>query len=95
MVQLFLWLGRTEGVSLLLLFFVAMPLKYLAGEPQAVRIVGMAHGILFLLYAYMIFHVATEKKWPLKHILWCLVLSCLPFGTFYFEKKYAHLYSPS
>ncbi|HTO03360.1 MAG TPA: DUF3817 domain-containing protein, partial [Opitutus sp.] len=41
------FIGWWEGVSFLVLLGIAMPLKYLAGEPAAVRVVGMAHGILF------------------------------------------------
>lgn len=88
MKNFFLWLGRLEGLSLLLLFFVAMPLKYMMGLPQAVRVVGMAHGLLFVAYIYAAFLLMEEYKWSKKNFALCLVLSSLPFGTFYFEKKF-------
>ena len=47
-------LGNVEGVSYLLLLGVAMPLKYAFGLPLAVKIVGMAHGVLFLAYCALL-----------------------------------------
>ena len=43
-------IGTWEGISYLLLLFVAMPLKYIWGHPEAVRVVGMAHGILWMAF---------------------------------------------
>ncbi len=47
-------MGRIEGVSLLLLLGVAMPLKYLAGQPLAVTVVGSVHGALWVIYMVML-----------------------------------------
>ncbi len=91
MISAFSWLGRIEGTSLLLLFFFAMPLKYLMGQPEAVRWIGMIHGLLFILYVSMAFAVASELKWTKRTLLLCLVLSSVPFGTFYFEHRYLTL----
>ena len=71
-----------EAVSYLVLLGIAMPLKYLAGEPAAVRVVGMAHGVLFLLYVLAVFQAAAEYGWKLKLIAQLLVASLLPFGPF-------------
>ncbi|MBX3020103.1 MAG: DUF3817 domain-containing protein [Bdellovibrionales bacterium] len=84
----FLWLGRFEGISVLILFFVAMPLKYMMGLPEAVRWVGMIHGILFLMYIFTAYSISQEENWPGKKLLMCVLLSSLPFGTFYFESRY-------
>ncbi len=83
----FIQLGRIEGISLLLLLFVAMPLKYMFQEPLLVRIVGMIHGILFLGYALFAFLRSQEDRWSHGKLIACLILSSLPFGTFYFERK--------
>lgn len=83
----FAWIGRLEGVSLLLLLFLAMPVKYLAGEPILVRWIGMAHGLLFLLYVAVAFAMYAEHSWKKRVLLACLVLSSVPFGTFFFERK--------
>lgn len=77
-----------EGVSLLLLFGIAMPLKYFYEMPHATQEIGMAHGVLFLAYCALVIIVAVEKKWSIKVILLSLIASLLPFGTFIADKKY-------
>lgn len=84
----FILLGRIEGTSVLVLFFLAMPLKYFMGIPEAVRWAGSIHGVLFLMYVFLGVMMAREHKWPLKMAITGLILSSLPFGTFYFEKRY-------
>ncbi len=88
MINAFRWLGRLEGLSFLILLLVAMPLKYIWGDPTAVRFVGMAHGILFMLYLFVANFVAQELEWPKK--VWGLAYlsAVLPLGTFFFEKKH-------
>lgn len=81
--------GVLEGISFLLLLFVAMPLKYLAGMPMAVRITGMAHGLLFCAFVYVLFSTATERDWPLKKSALAFVAAFLPFGPFVLDRKLA------
>lgn len=88
MLSLFRWIGRFEGLSFLLLLGIAMPLKYIWGMPEAVRVVGMAHGILFLAYVAMANYVALEMGWSRRVWFLSMVASVLPFGTFVFEKKH-------
>lgn len=88
MIKLFKSIALFEGVSLLLLLFIAMPLKYIWEMPQMVQVVGMAHGILFLAYVVLAFMVYTELKWSLKTLAIVLFASIVPFGTFYVEKEY-------
>jgi len=76
-----------EGISFLVLLFIAMPIKYILGEPLVVKFVGMAHGGLFLLFLYLLFVTAKEYKWNLSFISMAFIASLLPFGTFYLEKK--------
>ena len=59
-------IGWWEGVSFLVLLGVAMPLKYIAGWPKAVSVVGMAHGILFVLNVLAALQTALERDWPWK-----------------------------
>ena len=77
--------GYLEGTSFLLLLGIAMPLKYMMGIPEAVRYIGMAHGVLFIAYILMLL-VATGK---IKMPLWAMPLgvlgSFLPFGPFIFD----------
>ena len=79
--------GWLEGASYLLLLFVAMPLKYLAGLPQMVQVVGMAHGILFVLFGLAALHASVALGWPARRLLGALVSSVLPFGPFVFEAR--------
>jgi len=76
-----------EGISFLTLLFIAMPIKYILGEPLLVKLVGMAHGGLFLLFLYLLFVTAKEYKWNISFISMAFIASLIPFGTFYLEKK--------
>ena len=76
-----------EGLSFVLLLFVAMPLKYLAGMPLAVRVVGLAHGLLFVLFLFTLMEVAIAYRWSLVRVLGAFVSSLLPFGTFVLDAR--------
>jgi integral membrane protein len=69
------------------LLFVAMPLKYWAGLPLAVRIVGSVHGLLFVLFVGTLFRAAVEREWPLRRSAVALLSSLVPFGTFAFDRS--------
>ncbi len=88
MVKLFRILGWLEGASFLLLLFVAMPIKYMAGNPEAVKMLGPIHGFLFIGYVILSHLVAEELDWPGKIRIHALLAAIFPFGTFIFEKKY-------
>ena len=77
-----------EGVSFLILLFVAMPLKYMAGWPWAVKVVGWAHGVLFVWYWVAAVPLFTKLKWDLERIVGLGAASVLPFGTFVMERKW-------
>jgi len=76
-----------EGFSFVLLVFVAMPLKYLAGQPQAVRIVGGVHGLLFIVFIAALFRAAIERGWPARRWLAAFASSLVPFGTLVFDRS--------
>ena len=80
-------IGFLEGVSYLLLLFVAMPLKYAAGMPLAVKITGAAHGALFVLYIIAVMWAARSCRWPFKRAAEAFFVSLYPFGTFLFDAK--------
>jgi integral membrane protein len=80
-------IGWGEGVSFLVLVGIAMPLKYLADRPEAVRVVGMAHGILFILYVWAAIQTALAQSWPLKRLALVLLASLLPAGPFVADAK--------
>jgi integral membrane protein len=87
--QLYKWferIGMLEAISFLLLLGVAMPLKYLAGMPKAVSVVGMAHGVLFIAYLYMVHECRQAFGWSLKTAALGAIASVLPFGPFVFDR---------
>jgi integral membrane protein len=75
-----------EGCSYLLLA-VTMPLKYKMDMPLPNYIVGMIHGVLFVLYVVLLIQVAAKYKWPFIKIVLAFIASLIPFGTFYAAKK--------
>jgi integral membrane protein len=79
--------GWGEGVSFLVLLGVAMPLKYFAGWPLAVRVVGMAHGVLFILYVIAAIQAALKHDWHWKRTVLVLAASVLPAGPFVVDAK--------
>ena len=76
-----------EGVSYLVLLFVAMPLKYWAGLPLAVRVVGGLHGALFVVFVVALLHAASERGWPILRTATAFVSSLVPFATFVFDRS--------
>lgn len=77
-----------EGLSFLILVFIAMPLKYFANSPEMVKKVGMAHGLLFVLFVITLVQVATDNNWKWSKAIVAFATSFLPFGTFWFEYKH-------
>ena len=77
-----------EGVSYILLLFIATPIKYLYNDPQYVKMLGMPHGVLFMAYIIMAIFISSKMKWNTKTLGIVLLASVIPFGTFYIDKKY-------
>jgi integral membrane protein len=77
-----------EGMSYLLLLFIAVPLKYWGGDEQYVKLLGMPHGLLFVSYILFAFLIKENENWGIKDLGIVLLASILPFGTFYIDKKY-------
>jgi len=82
----FIRLGRIEGISSLLLFFVAMPMKYALGMAWAVTGVGWAHGLLFTIYIGALVLVGVERKWKITSMFLLFIAAILPGGPLYLEK---------
>jgi len=75
-----------EGLSFLVLLLIAMPLKHVYGLPQAVRVVGSLHGLLFVGFVALLFRVASERDWPIKRSFLAFVASLVPGGTFVLDR---------
>jgi integral membrane protein len=76
-----------EGTSLLLLLFVAMPLKYSYGMPEAVKMVGAAHGGLFVLFNIVLFYHVLKGHLSAVMGFVGFIASFIPFGTFVYKAK--------
>ena len=96
--------GFVEGISFLLLLGVAMPLKYYFGNVSVdesgakvyengiyVTIVGMTHGILFILYCLQLYLTMRHHKWSLGYAAYLFVAALIPFGTFYTDRRLRQL----
>lgn len=81
-------IGLYEAISFLILLGIAMPLKYIWEYPNMVQVVGMAHGILFILYILSAFVISRELKWNIQTLMIVVACSVIPFGPFYAERKY-------
>lgn len=81
-------LAAAEGISLLILVFIAVPLKYIQQNPLPVKVIGPVHGLLFLLFVINTLSVGVEYHWKFKEVTWKVLLACIiPFGTFYIDRK--------
>lgn len=80
-------LSLIEGLSFLILLFVAMPLKYYWGQPEMVSVVGMAHGVLFMAYVGFALLVAQRQGWSDRFMLGVVAAGMLPFGCFFLEQR--------
>ena len=88
MINTFRIIAFLEGLSYILLLFVAVPLKYLNNDPQYVKMLGMPHGLLFVGYIVLAVWLRPDFKWNTKDFIIVLVASLIPFGTFYVDRKY-------
>lgn len=81
-------IGFLEGLSLLILVFVAVPLKYAANDPSVTKFMGPVHGALFLLFVFNTLSVGVEQQWKFRDTTWKVLLACIiPLGTFYIDQK--------
>ena len=74
-----------EGLSYLILVFIAMPLKYMFNYPIAVKIVGMSHGVLFILFFVALVMAMNRYKWKFLGFQ-LFVYSLIPFGFILIER---------
>tara|TARA_B100002019_G_scaffold293466_1_gene321271 strand:+ start:5377 stop:5655 length:279 start_codon:yes stop_codon:yes gene_type:complete len=88
MINIYRLTAFLEGVSYILLLFIAVPIKYLLNEALYVKILGMPHGILFILYIIFSIIAKIKYNWNFRKFLVISLASLVPFGTFYIDKKY-------
>lgn len=80
-------LALIEGMSFLVLLFLAMPLKYLAGYPAAVKWVGWIHGVLFMAFALLLAYVFFSRRWPFFRGVLVFTAALVPFGPFLIDRR--------
>lgn len=80
-------IGLLEGISFIVLLGIGMPLKYMAGIPEVVKVVGWAHGLLFVLFILGVLQVKSILRWSLLQVAFAFLASVVPFGTFILDKK--------
>jgi integral membrane protein len=79
--------GKIEAVSFLVLLGIAMPLKYLAGLPLAVKVVGWAHGVLFVAFVIVLVRAKLRANLTLAQTLLVFIAALLPFGPFLIDRR--------
>ncbi len=78
--------GIAEGISFLVLLLIAMPLKYFFQQPMAVKIVGWAHGVLFVLFLVLAWLVKMDRGKSFKWLAMAFIAAIIPTGTFLFDR---------
>ena len=87
-ILIFRIIALLEGLSFIFLVFFGMPLKYLYGNEILVKILGMPHGILFIMYVFTAILLKNKLELNIKELLIVLIASVIPFGTFYIDYKF-------
>lgn len=82
--------GFIEGASLLILLFIAMPLKYGAGYAEAVTVVGSLHGFFFILYLLVVAYTTYKIRWSLKWVVSAVAVAFIPFGNIILDRFIKH-----
>jgi integral membrane protein len=80
-------IGQIEAISFLILLGIAMPLKYLAGIPMAVKVVGWIHGVLFVLFCVALLKTMVIARWRLDRAAMVFIAALLPFGPFIIDRR--------
>ena len=88
MLNLFRLVALLEGISYILLLFIAVPVKYFGNDPQYVKLLGMPHGLLFIGYIILAIMLSSELNWKGKTRRNIFLASIIPFGTFVVDRKY-------
>lgn len=79
--------GKLEATSFLVLLGIAMPLKYLADMPLAVKVVGWAHGVLFIWFVVALWRAKQRASLSTLHALMIFIAALLPFGPFVIDRR--------
>tara|TARA_B110000459_G_C16331861_1_gene368322 strand:+ start:13 stop:303 length:291 start_codon:yes stop_codon:yes gene_type:complete len=88
MIEILRVISYLEGISYVLLLFIAVPIKYYANDPSLVKLLGMPHGLLFVAFVIVSLMNCKKYNWSFIKTVFVLISSIIPFGTFYVDYKY-------
>lgn len=86
-IKRFRLISAIEGISFLLLVFIAMPIKYIGENPYPVKVFGMIHGVLFIIFMISLFEAKKKTNFDTGFMFQLFVLSLIPFGAWFIEKR--------
>ncbi|MBL4795227.1 MAG: DUF3817 domain-containing protein [Pseudomonadales bacterium] len=75
--------GLLEGITLVLLVGVAVPMKYIYLLPTGVSLLGPIHGLVFILYVVLLLENSAAGVFTRRESLRALLSCAVPFGTFF------------
>ena len=88
LINFFRLIALLEGLSYVLLLFIAVPVKYLYNEVFYVKLLGMPHGILFMVYIILSIILTFKNNWIRNNFFYVIAASVVPFGTFVVDFKF-------
>ena len=88
MKSLFRIVALLEGASYILLMTLGLYFKYMLNDDTYVKLLGIPHGVLFMLYILIAFLLRKQEQWSFINFVIILFASLIPFGTFYIDRKY-------
>ena len=86
MLRIFQQVALWEAISTIILYFIAMPLKYIAKIPEAVRVAGSIHGFLVIVFVLLLIMCWKTYKWKFSRVVKYFIYSLLPFLSFWVER---------
>ncbi|WP_053217485.1 DUF3817 domain-containing protein [Virgibacillus senegalensis] len=86
-IRLFRIFGMIEGTSLVVLLFIAMPLKYIAGFPEVVTLIGSLHGFFFIVYLLVIAYTTLKIRWAFRWLFGSVLVAFIPFGNYVLDYR--------
>ena len=87
MVKIVRLLAMIEGISLITLLFVAMPLKYHYALPVAVTVVGWVHGMLWIVFLFYVSRASQALNWNDRFLFQLVLSSVIPFGMIFMDRR--------
>lgn len=80
-------MAYTTGVLIILLFFVAVPIRYLGHNHGPVAVIGTAHGFLFMVYLVTALDLGVRLRWRWLKLGLVMLAGTIPFASFVAERR--------